>query len=54
MAAGLARVVFALREPTRFVEGHGAEILVAAGLAVVELTELSQAVRDVNAHLFEG
>ena len=52
LAAGLARVVFAWREPATFVaDARGAEILAAAGVTVVELTELADAVRAVNRHL---
>ena len=49
--AGLARVVFALREPPLFVDCHGAELLAAAGVEVVELPALAPAVLAVNAHL---
>ncbi|HWE88852.1 MAG TPA: dCMP deaminase [Pseudonocardiaceae bacterium] len=52
LAAGLAKVVFAWREPAVFVaDARGAEILADAGLTVVELTDLADAVRDVNRHL---
>ena len=50
--AGIPRVVFAWREPTLFVDCRGAEDLQAAGVTVVEIPDLAQAVRDVNAHLF--
>jgi len=50
-AAGIPRVVYALREPSVFVEGRGDEALRAAGVAVVELPELAGAVREVNGHL---
>lgn len=53
-AAGVPRVVFALREPSVFVEGRGAEALEAAGVIVVELPALASAVREVNAHLPVG
>jgi riboflavin biosynthesis pyrimidine reductase/pyrimidine deaminase RibD-like protein len=46
--AGIPRVVFALREPPTFVDGHGAELLVSAGRTVVERPDLAQAVREVN------
>jgi diaminohydroxyphosphoribosylaminopyrimidine deaminase / 5-amino-6-(5-phosphoribosylamino)uracil reductase len=52
LAAGIRRVVFAMREPPLFVECHGAEILQAAGVEVVELADLADLVRQVNAHLF--
>ena len=51
VAAGVARVVFAWREPSIFVEGRGAELLRAAGVEVVELPELAEEARRVNAHL---
>lgn len=49
--AGLARVVFALREPPLFADCHGAELLAAAGIEVVELPALAPAVLAANAHL---
>jgi diaminohydroxyphosphoribosylaminopyrimidine deaminase/5-amino-6-(5-phosphoribosylamino)uracil reductase len=51
LAAGVRRVVFAWREPALFVDCHGAEVLAAAGVEVVELPQLADAVRRVNAHL---
>src|SRR5205807_9382338 len=51
LAAGIGRVVFALREPSVFVEGQGVEELRAAGVSVVELEGLADQVRSVNAHL---
>jgi pyrimidine deaminase RibD-like protein len=51
LAAGLRRVVFALREPPTFADCDGAEKLQAAGVEVVELTDLAGLVREVNAHL---
>jgi pyrimidine deaminase RibD-like protein len=51
LAAGLARVVLALREPPLLADCHGAEILAAAGVEVVELPALAAAAREVNAHL---
>lgn len=49
--AGIRRVVYALREPVLFVDGHGDEVLRAAGVAVVEIPELADEVREVNGHL---
>lgn len=49
--AGIARVVFAMREPPVFVEGHGAEVLAISGVEVVEIAELAPLVAQVNAHL---
>ena len=51
IAAGVARVVFAWREPSLFVECDGAERLRAAGVEVVELAELADAAREPNRHL---
>ncbi|OJY47297.1 dCMP deaminase [Pseudonocardia sp. 73-21] len=51
LAAGVARVVIAWREPSTFVEGEGAELLRAAGVEVVELPELADAAREPNRHL---
>jgi diaminohydroxyphosphoribosylaminopyrimidine deaminase / 5-amino-6-(5-phosphoribosylamino)uracil reductase len=51
--AGVGRVVLAWREPDLFVpDARGAELLVEAGVSVVELPELADAARAVNAHLF--
>ena len=46
--AGIPRVVFALREPSTFVVGEGAELLAGAGVTVVEVPELGDLVRDAN------
>jgi diaminohydroxyphosphoribosylaminopyrimidine deaminase/5-amino-6-(5-phosphoribosylamino)uracil reductase len=54
LAAGIRRVVFALREPPLLAYGHGAELLRAAGVEVVETADLAGLVRGVNAHLFGG
>ena len=49
--AGLARVVYAWREPALFVDCEGDELLRAAGLDVVEVPDLAPLVRRENAHL---
>jgi pyrimidine deaminase RibD-like protein len=51
--AGIPRVVFAMREPAVFVDCEGAELLRAAGVAVVEMPELTDRVREVNIHLLD-
>lgn len=51
LAAGIRRVVFAWREPTVFVDCQGAEKLRAAGVTIVEIDDLVERVRKVNAHL---
>jgi pyrimidine deaminase RibD-like protein len=51
VAAGIARVVFAWREPSVFVEGRGAEMLADAGVTVIEIPDLAGAVQRINAHL---
>jgi riboflavin biosynthesis pyrimidine reductase/pyrimidine deaminase RibD-like protein len=45
---GIRRVVFALREPSTFVVGEGAEELTDAGVTIVEYPELGDQVRDAN------
>jgi len=51
LAAGIPRVVLALREPALLAVCDGAERLRAAGVEVVELPALATLVRSVNAHL---
>ncbi|GAB7181185.1 riboflavin-specific deaminase [Kitasatospora sp. Ki12] len=52
IAAGVPRVVVAWREPDLFVtDCQGTALLEAAGVEVVELPELADAARAVNAHL---
>lgn len=50
---GIARVVFAWREPELFVEGEGVELLEDSGVEVVELPELAGRAREPNAHLMK-
>ena len=50
--AGIPRVVIAWREPDLFVTGcQGAELLAARGVEVLEIPDLAEAARSVNAHL---
>jgi pyrimidine deaminase RibD-like protein len=51
VAAGLRRVVIAWLEPPLLAPGGGAEWLRAAGLTVIEVPDLADAARAVNAHL---
>lgn len=51
IAAGIRRVVFALREPAVFVDGRGSQMLAEAGVTVVEAAQLADEVREINAHL---
>jgi diaminohydroxyphosphoribosylaminopyrimidine deaminase / 5-amino-6-(5-phosphoribosylamino)uracil reductase len=52
VASGITRVVIAWREPALFVdECIGVELLVAAGISVLEMAEFGAAARAVNAHL---
>lgn len=54
IAAGIPRVVVAWREPELFVAAcQGTALLTAAGVEVVELPELAEAARAVNAHLWD-
>lgn len=53
IAAGIPRVVIAWREPDLFQTGvNGVELLATAGIEVVELGELAEEARTVNAHLW--
>jgi len=52
LAAGIARVVFALTEPPLFVRCQGRAVLEANGVEVIQLPDLAPAVREINAHLF--
>lgn len=54
IAAGIRRVVFALREPPLFVQCHGVELLQQAGVEVIELPDLAGAVRAVNRQVLGG
>ena len=53
LATPIPRVVIAWREPSLFVEGQGYEILRAAGREVVELADLAEDARVVNAGLLD-
>jgi diaminohydroxyphosphoribosylaminopyrimidine deaminase/5-amino-6-(5-phosphoribosylamino)uracil reductase len=54
LAAGIRRVVLAWREPPLFVPGGGAAWLSEHGVTVIDLPELAEAARAVNAHLSPG
>lgn len=54
LAAGIPRVVFALREPPVLAAGQGAVRLTGAGIEVAELGELAPRVRQINAHILAG
>jgi diaminohydroxyphosphoribosylaminopyrimidine deaminase/5-amino-6-(5-phosphoribosylamino)uracil reductase len=51
ISAGIPRVVLAWREPTIFVDCEGVELLRAANIDVVEIAELADEVKQINAHL---
>lgn len=51
VAAGIRRVVLAWREPPLFVPGGGARWLRDQGVTVLEVAELADEARAVNAHL---
>lgn len=54
LGAGIGRVVIAWREPDTFVDCEGVEILLDAGVNVVELPGLADAARRPNDHLLTG
>jgi diaminohydroxyphosphoribosylaminopyrimidine deaminase / 5-amino-6-(5-phosphoribosylamino)uracil reductase len=49
----IARVVYAWREPALFVEAEGTDLLLAAGVTVVEIPDLADRAREPNAHLLD-
>ncbi len=51
LAAAIPRVVLAWREPSIFVDCEGVEILEAADAEVLELPDLAQLVKEINARL---
>ncbi|MEV6493712.1 deaminase [Actinoplanes sp. NPDC051633] len=51
VAAGITRVVLALREPLLFADCDGVESLRRHGVEVLELPALAGRVRDLNAHV---
>ncbi len=51
LAAGVRRVVLALREPLLFADCHGVEDLRTAGVEVLEIQDLGEQVRTINAHV---
>ncbi|GAB1692352.1 deaminase [Krasilnikovia sp. M28-CT-15] len=53
LAAGVGRVVLALREPPVFAACVGIRILRAAGVDVVEIGDLGPRVREINAHVLD-
>ncbi|MFI3303552.1 MAG: dihydrofolate reductase family protein [Rikenellaceae bacterium] len=48
---GIGRVVFALYEPSHFVECHGAENLRRAGVEVIHMAQFEDDVLSINSHL---
>jgi len=53
LAAGIERVVFAMREPPLLADCHGVEVLRRSGLEVVEVRELAHLVREINIHVLD-
>ena len=51
LAAGIRRVVLALREPLLFADCHGVEDLRTGGAEVIEISDLGPLVREINAHV---
>lgn len=51
LAAGIGRVVLALREPLVFADCDGVETLRQHGVQIIEMSDLAQHVRDINAHV---
>jgi diaminohydroxyphosphoribosylaminopyrimidine deaminase/5-amino-6-(5-phosphoribosylamino)uracil reductase len=53
LAAGIKRVVIALREPLIFADCHGVEMLREGGVGVIEISDLGHLVRDTNSHVLD-
>lgn len=51
LSSGIPRVVFAWREPSLFVDCEGAELLQAAGVDIIEVSDLAEDVIAINTHL---
>jgi diaminohydroxyphosphoribosylaminopyrimidine deaminase/5-amino-6-(5-phosphoribosylamino)uracil reductase len=51
VAAGIARVVLAWIEPPLFVPGGGTQWLTGRGVTVIQIPDLAEQARAVNAHL---
>jgi diaminohydroxyphosphoribosylaminopyrimidine deaminase / 5-amino-6-(5-phosphoribosylamino)uracil reductase len=51
--AGIQRVVYALAEPPIFVTATGAQLLRAANIQVIEITDLAPDVHQINSHLIK-
>ncbi len=54
IAAGVRRVVIAWLEPPVFAQGGGAELLRSSGVTVVEVPELANEARAINAAVLGG
>lgn len=53
LASGIRRVVYALREPPLFADCHGDELLRSGGVEVIEIVDLADLVRAVNARVLD-
>jgi diaminohydroxyphosphoribosylaminopyrimidine deaminase/5-amino-6-(5-phosphoribosylamino)uracil reductase len=53
LAAGIKRVVIALREPLLFADCHGVETLRERGVEVLEIGDLGRLVREINSHVLD-
>lgn len=53
LAAGIKRVVIALREPLIFADCHGVETLRDGGVEVIEVSDMGHVVRDINSHVLD-
>jgi len=53
LAAGIKRVVIALREPLIFADCHGVETLHNGGIEVIEISEMGHLVSEINSHVLD-
>lgn len=51
---GFTRVVYVMREPGKFADCTGFEMLIAAGIDVVEIPSFSPEVKSINRHVIGG
>jgi diaminohydroxyphosphoribosylaminopyrimidine deaminase/5-amino-6-(5-phosphoribosylamino)uracil reductase len=54
LAAGIRRVVYAMREPPLFAECHGTELLQSGDVEVIQIADLGDLVRAINTHVLTG
>jgi diaminohydroxyphosphoribosylaminopyrimidine deaminase/5-amino-6-(5-phosphoribosylamino)uracil reductase len=54
LASGIRRVVYALREPPHLADCQGTRLLREGGVEVIEMSDLADRVRSINAEVIDG